>query len=50
MLLKNDASSRVVLTVSKYVGTEYDERYGVDCYQNEKKWLTALAGTGEAGG
>lgn len=46
MLLKNDASSRVVLTVSKYVGTEYDERYGVDCYQNEKKWLTALAGTG----
>lgn len=46
MLLKNDASSRVMLTVSKYVGTEYDDCYGVDCYQNEKRWLRELAGTG----
>lgn len=44
--LKDDASSYTVHSVCKRVQPDYYKRYKMDCYTNEKYWLTVLQGTG----
>jgi len=40
-VLKQDSSSKTILSVSKYISNNWD-RDNIDVYENEKKWLTIL--------
>lgn len=44
-VLKNDASSWTVRSVYKVVRPDYHDKYQMDCYGNEKRWLHALRST-----
>ena len=43
-VLKNDVSSKTVMSVSKEISTHWDKP-GTNVYENEKKWLERLKNT-----
>ena len=45
VVLKNDNSSQTVRSIYKHVKPKYRTMYQMDCYENEKQWLTKLQGT-----
>ena len=44
-ILKNDNTSKTILSVTKYVQPRVIEKYKFNTYLNEKKWLTILKDT-----